>query len=83
MTRRSTGRAARQILSGEQIASQPPQRASAPGPGFGASLIQGYFITLAVLLLAAVLLWAIWGMGPASAVLFLLALGLIGGWLII
>lgn len=40
-------------------------------------------MTLAALLLAAVLLWAIWGMGPASAVLFLLALGLIGGWLII
>ncbi|MFT4039778.1 MAG: hypothetical protein QM692_16480 [Thermomicrobiales bacterium] len=83
MMRKRTGRAARQILSGDQIASQPPQRSTAPGAGFGESLVQWYFITLSALLLASVLLWALWGMGPASALLLVLAIGLIGGWLII
>ncbi|MCA9880821.1 MAG: hypothetical protein KC442_23650 [Thermomicrobiales bacterium] len=83
MSRRSPGRATKQILSGDQLAARPPERSTVPTPGFGGTLIQWYFLGLSALLLGAVLGWAIWGMGAASPLLFLLALGLIAAWLVI
>jgi hypothetical protein len=41
-----------------------------------------YLVALAVLLVVAVLLFAIWGMGVASVVFMLLALALLAGWII-
>ncbi|MCA9863678.1 MAG: hypothetical protein KC432_11680 [Thermomicrobiales bacterium] len=83
MSRRSPGRATKQILSGDQVASHVPQRSTAPSADFANHLIQWYFVVLAALLLGAVIAWAIWGMGAASPLLFLLAVGLVAAWLVI
>jgi len=40
-----------------------------------------YAAALGVLLILGVLLWLVFGMGVASIIFFLLALGLLGGWL--
>ena len=40
-----------------------------------------YAVSLVILLAIAVLLWLIFGMGVASIFFFILALGLLGGWL--
>jgi hypothetical protein len=40
-----------------------------------------YIASLGVLLLLGLLLWLVFGMGVASIMFFLLALGLLGGWL--
>lgn len=42
-----------------------------------------YFVALAILVLLAAILWAVWGLGVASPVLFLLALGLLAAWLLL
>ena len=83
MSRRSPGRATRQILSGDQVASKVPERSTVPGADFTSNLIQWYFVVLSALLLGAVIVWAIWGMGAASPLLLLLAIGLVGAWLVI
>lgn len=83
MSRRTPGRATKQILSGDQLANHQPARSTVPGPRFNSDLIQWYFIVLSALLLGAVIIWAIWGMGAASPLLLLLALGLIGAWVVI
>ncbi len=41
-----------------------------------------YLIVLAALLLVALLLFAIWGLGAASPILLVLALALLAGWVI-
>jgi Flp pilus assembly protein TadB len=75
-------RQARQILSGAEI--RPPDRT---GPGFANSettLTQPqmvYAVALGILLALGLLLWLIVGLGVASIFFFLLALGLLGGWL--
>lgn len=83
MSRRSPGRATKQILSGDQLADHVPQRSTVPSAEFGSHLIQWYFVVLSALLLGAVLAWAIWGMGAASPLLFLLAVGLVAAWVVI
>ncbi len=83
MSRRSPGRATKQILSGDQVASKVPERSTVPGADFTSNLIQWYFVVLSALLLGAVIVWAIWGMGAASPLLLLLAIGLVGAWLVI
>lgn len=83
MSRRSPGRATKQILSGDQLATRPAERSTVPSADFGSHVIQWYFVVLSALLLGAVLAWAIWGMGAASPLLFLLALGLVAAWLVI
>jgi hypothetical protein len=60
-----------------------PERSTVPSADFGNHLVQWYFVGLSALLLGAVVAWAIWGMGAATPLLFLLALGLVAAWLII
>ena len=83
MSRRSPGRATKQILSGEQLATHVPQRSTVPNADFSSNVIQWYFVVLSALLLGAVIAWAIWGMGAASPLLFLLAVGLVAAWVVI
>jgi len=83
VSRRSPGRATKQILSGDQLTTHVPQRSTVPGADFGSQLTQWYFVVLSALLLGAVLAWAIWGMGAASPLLFLLAVGLVAAWVVI
>ena len=83
MNRRTPGRATKQILSGDQLATRAPERSTVPGGDFGSNLIQWYFVVLSALLLGAVIAWAIWGMGAASPLLLLLAVGLVTACLVI
>ncbi len=83
MSRRPPGRATKQILSGDQLATHVPERSTAPNADFSSHLIQWYFVVLSALLLGAVIAWAIWGMGAASPLLFLLAVGLVVAWIVI
>lgn len=75
-------RQARQILSGAEV--RPPARTGSAYPASETALTQSqmiYAVSLGILLALAVLLWLIFGMGVASIFFFLLALGLLGGWL--
>ena len=75
-------RHARQVLAGTDI--EPPAdlwRFGQPERLFDGRQL-GYLVGLAVLLGLGVLLLLVAGMGPASAIFFLLALGLLAGWLI-
>jgi hypothetical protein len=72
----------RQILSGSQV--RPPARGTSSYPASHAILTQSqltYAAALGILLVLGLLLWLIFGMGVASVIFFLLALGLLGGWL--
>ena len=72
----------RQIFSGAEI--RPPSRALSSYPAQSSTLTQPqllYAASLGILLVLGVLLWLIFGMGVASIIFFLLALGLLGGWL--
>ncbi len=83
MTRRSPGRPTRQILSGSQLAR--------PGDAIGGqrtdnqpiSFAFAFLLALSVLVIASAIVWAIWGTAAASAILLLLALGLIASWLVV
>ena len=75
-------RQARQILSGAEI--RPPTRISSSYPVSTNVFTQPqlmYAAALGILLLLGLLLWLIFGLGVASIIFFLLALGLLGGWL--
>jgi Flp pilus assembly protein TadB len=75
-------RQARQILSGSEV--RPPARTGSSYPVSETALTQPqmiYAVSLGILLALAILLWLIFGMGVASIFFFLLALGLLGGWL--
>jgi hypothetical protein len=83
MSRRPPGRATRQILSGTQLS---PSRETIGGRLMTVetfSLVYAYFVLLAVLIIVSAVVWAIWGAGPASVVLLLLAFGLIASWLVL
>ena len=72
----------RQILSGAEV--RPPTRSASSYPANHAVLTQSqltYAGALGILLVLGILLWLIFGMGVASIIFFLLALGLLGGWL--
>ena len=76
-------RQSRQVLSGADL------RPADDPLGFGPQLLLAgsgefrYLVGLAVLVLLAAIVWAIWGMGPASLILLVLALGLLAGWFIL
>jgi Flp pilus assembly protein TadB len=79
---KSKSRQTRQILSGAEI--RPPSRANSSYPATNASVTPSqltYAVALGILLVLGLLLWLIFGMGVASIIFFLLALGLLGGWL--
>ena len=83
MTRRAAGRATRQILSGSELA---PPRETIGGhstDGQPVSFAFRYLVALAVLIVLTALVWAIWGLPAASAVLLALAVGLIASWLVL
>ncbi len=83
VTRRAPGRATRQILSGSELA---PPRETIGGhstDGQPVSFAFKYLVALAVLVVVTALVWAVWGMPAASAVLLALAAGLIASWLVL
>ncbi|MBW3634029.1 MAG: hypothetical protein KY456_13480 [Chloroflexi bacterium] len=83
MTRRPTGRATRQILSGSQLTPPGETIGGQSTHGKPNSFAFGYLITLAVLVVATALVWALWGMPAASAVLLALSVALIASWLVL
>jgi hypothetical protein len=83
MRRKATGRATRQILSGSELA---PARETIGGhstDGQPVSFAFKYLVALAALVIVTALVWAIWGMPAASAILLALAVGLIASWLVL
>jgi hypothetical protein len=73
---------ARQILSGADIRQPLRSPGSYPAPTTVLTQPQTlYAAALGILLVLGLLLWLIFGMGVASIIFFLLALGLLGGWL--
>lgn len=76
-------RQARQVLAGNDLSP-------ADDPlGFGQPTILAgsgefrYLVGLAVLVILAAVVFAIWGMGPASFILLVLAFALLAGWFIL
>ena len=51
--------------------------------GQPASFAFKYLVALAALVVATALVWAVWGMPAASAILLALAVGLIASWLVL
>lgn len=82
VTRRTPGRATRQILSGADLAP-PPEAYEPRGSIAPVTFASRFLMALAVLVIAAALIWAIWGMAAATPVLLILALGLIASWLVL
>ncbi len=83
MSRRPPGRATRQILSGSQLAPPPDTVAGNTTSDQTVSFAFRYLVGLAALVILAALVGVIWGPGPASAILLVLAIGLIGSWLVV
>jgi hypothetical protein len=82
-SRRPAGRATRQILSGADLAPSPHLVAGRDPARDTVSLTLGYFLILSALVVVAALVWALWGMAPASPIVLALALGLIASWLVL
>lgn len=82
MPRKAPGRATRQIISGSQLSATRHTETTPPAADPDA-VVTWFFVGLAVLSIAAALLWAIWGMGAASPIILILAVGLIGSWIVI
>ena len=83
MSRRAPGRATRQILSGDQLSPPPESIGGRPAASSQISIGYAYLVALAVLVVISALVWAIWGLGPATVILLLLAIGLIASWLVL
>lgn len=83
MSRRPPGRATRQILSGSQLAPPRDTVAGNPPSDAAASFAYRYLLGLSALVILAALVGVIWGPGPASAILLILAIGLIASWLVV
>ena len=80
--RLARARRARQVLAGQELrAPEHPLDFGAP-EGLIDATQRTYLIVLAALLAVALLLYLIWGLGPASPILFILALALLAGWLV-
>jgi Flp pilus assembly protein TadB len=80
--RLARARRARQVLAGQELrAPEHPLDFGAP-EGLIDATQRTYLIVLAALLGVALLLYLIWGLGPASPILFILALALLAGWLV-
>jgi hypothetical protein len=82
VTRRTPGRATRQILSGADLVP-PPESSDSGNSVTPVTFASRFLIALAVLVIGSALVWAIWGMGAATPLLLLLALGLIASWLVL
>lgn len=83
MSGRKPGRVTRQILSGSELT---PPRDSLAGQfprEESHSISFWYLVALSVLIVVSALIWAIWGMGAASPLLLILALGLVAAWLVL
>ena len=83
MRRRAPGRATRQILSGSELAPPGETIGGHSTDGQPVSFAFKYLVALALLVIASALVWAIWGMAAASAMLLALAVGLIATWLVL
>jgi hypothetical protein len=83
VSRRPPGRATRQILSGSQLVPPPDPVVGHTTGDQAASFAFRYMVGLAALVVLAALVGVIWGPGPASAILLVLALGLIASWLVV
>ncbi len=83
MSQRRAGRATRQILSGSQLASSRDAIGDHVKPVEPASLAYWYLVALSVLVVLCALVWAIFGMPATSPVLLILAIALIGSWLVL
>jgi hypothetical protein len=83
MSRRQPGRATRQILSGSELAPPRDTIAGNPPSNPAVSFTYRYFLGLSALVILAALVGVFWGPGPASAILLILAIGLIGSWLVV
>ena len=83
MTRRAPGRPTRQILSGSDLTPPGETIGGHSTDGQPVSFAFRYLVALAVLVVLTALVWAIWGMPAASAVLLALAAGLIASWLVL
>jgi hypothetical protein len=83
MNRRSPGRATRQILSGSQLSPPRETIAGHAGGDETVSLAFWYLVAMAVLVLISAVVWAIWGMGAASPIVLILAIALVGSWLVL
>lgn len=76
-------RQARQVLAGDEVT--PPDDPL----GFGPQVILSgsgefrYLVGLAVLVVLAAVVWAIWGMMPASLILLVLSFALLAGWFVL
>jgi Flp pilus assembly protein TadB len=75
-------RQARQVLAGDSIRPSPDPWVLGNDAVPLSPLQRNYLVTLIILLLLGVLLAWIIGLGVASIVLFVLALGLIASWLV-
>lgn len=80
--RRARIRQSRQVLAGDTIRPSPDPWVSGGGPVPLSSLQRNYLVSLVILLILGVILAYIIGLGVASIVLFLVALGLIASWLV-
>lgn len=80
--RRARIRQARQVLAGDTIRPSPDPWVNSGGSIPLSSLQRNYLISLVILLILGVILAYIIGLGVASIVLFIVALGLIASWLV-
>ena len=83
MTRRAPGRATRQILSGSELVPPRDTIGGHSTDGEQVSFAFRYLVALAVLVVVTALVWALWGMPAASAMVLALAAGLIASWLVL
>ena len=80
--RRARIRQSRQVLAGDTVRPSPDPWVNGGGPVPLSSLQRNYLISLVILLILGVILAYIIGLGVASIVLFIVALGLIASWLV-
>ena len=75
-------RQARQVLAGDAVRPSPDPWHIGSGTVPLSALQRNYLLVLGILLIVGVVLaWTV-GLGIASAILFLLALGLVAAWLV-
>ena len=83
MRRRAPRRATRQILSGSELEPPGETIGGHSTDGEPVSFAFKYLVALGVLVIVTALVWAVWGMPAASAVVLALAVGLIASWLVL
>jgi len=80
--RRTRIRQSRQVLAGDSIRPSPDPWVASGGLLGMSPLQRNYLILLAVLLILGLIIAYVLGIGVASVILFVLALGLIAAWLV-